>query len=68
MIRTELQIDYDDRAKPMSATCTACGEKMPEPPKAIQDPADIIMWSSQKYIEHRKMKHSQDDRRRIPRD
>jgi hypothetical protein len=67
MSRTELKFDYDDCARPISATCTACGEKMPKPPAELQSPADIIMWSAEKYIEHRKLKHSQDDRRRTPR-
>jgi len=68
MIRTELKFEYDLRAMPISAKCTACGERMPEPPEDLQNPADIIVWSSEKYIEHRNLKHSQDDRRRIPRD
>jgi hypothetical protein len=68
MIRTELKIDYDDEMRPISATCTGCGEKMPKPPADLQDSADIVVWSSEKYIEHRKLKHSEDDRRRFPRD
>jgi hypothetical protein len=68
MSRTELKFEYDDDAKPICATCTACGEKMPKPPAELQNTADIIMWSSEKYIAHRKLKHSQDDRRRFPRD
>jgi hypothetical protein len=68
MSRTELQIEYNEEMKPISATCTACGEKMPKPPGELQNSADVIVWLSEKYIEHRKLKHSQDDRRRVPRD
>jgi len=68
MTRTELKFEYDDHARPISATCAACGERMPEPPPDLQNPADIIVWTSEKYIEHRKLKHSQDERRRTPRD
>jgi len=67
MSRTELKFEYDEGARPISATCTACSEKMPNPPEELQNPTDIIMWSSEKYIEHRKLKHSQDDSRQVPR-
>ena len=71
MDRTELKIEYDSEMKPVSASCTACGEQMPLPPAKtfyLNDSADTIVWFSEVYIEHRKRKHSQDDRRRMPRD
>jgi len=68
MNRTELNVEYDSEMRPISATCTRCGEKMPQPPTDLQNSADIIVWLSEKYAEHRKLKHSQDDRRRVPRD
>jgi len=68
MSRTELNVEYDSEMRPISATCTRCGGKMPQPPANLQNSADIIVWLSEKYIEHRKLKHSQDERRRIPRD
>jgi len=71
MIRTELKIGYDNTMKPISATCIACGEKMPLPPAKLynlNESADTIVWFSERYIEHRRLKHSQDDRRRIRRD
>jgi len=68
MRMTELQIDYDDHARPISATCTACGEKMSNFPKDLENPADIITWSFEKFIEHRTLRHSQEDRRRIARE
>jgi len=56
-MRTELQFAYDENMRPVSATCTGCGEKMPMPPRTITDSADIVMWLSQRYLEHRKLKH-----------
>jgi hypothetical protein len=66
--RNEVKIDYDDEMKPVAATCTACGEKMPRPPADLKNAADTISWFSGKYIEHRRLNHSQDDRRRVPRE
>jgi|KBSMisStandDraft_5_1062788.scaffolds.fasta_scaffold29187_5 hypothetical protein len=68
MSRTELNVEYDGEMRPISATCTGCREKMPTPPADLIDPADIIVWLSNQYIEHRRLKHSKDDRRRVPRD
>jgi len=68
MNRTELKISYDKAMKPISATCTVCGERMPSPPAELQNSADIIMWLSEKYIEHQKLKHVHQDRRRFARD
>jgi len=65
---SELKIEYDEAMRPISVACTACGEKMPQPPSDLENAADIIMWLSEKYIEHRRLKHSHDDRRRVPRD
>jgi len=68
MNRTELKIEYDAHMKPIRAICNGCGEKMPLPPADLQKAADIIIWFSNKYLEHRRLKHSNDDRRRLPRD
>jgi hypothetical protein len=68
MYRTELKVEYNAEMKPTSASCTACGEKMPKSPADLENPADIIVWLSGKYIEHKRAKHSQDERRRVPRD
>ena len=66
--RTELKFSYDDNMHPIGATCGACGEKMPKPDPDLKDSADIIVWFSEKYIEHRRLKHTLDDRRRVPRE
>ena len=68
MSRTELKFEYDTKSRPISATCGTCGEKMPDAPAQIDQAADRIMWLSERYIEHRKLKHSSEDRRRMPRD
>ena len=68
MSKAELEIDYDQEMKPISAMCTACREMMLEPPADIVNSADIVLWLSVKFIEHRRLNHSQDDRRRIRRD
>ena len=68
MYRTELDVNYDAEMKPVSGSCTACGEKMPKPPADIENSTDVILWLSKQYIEHRNHKHSQDERRRIRRD
>jgi hypothetical protein len=41
---------------------------MPRPPADIVNSADIILWFSVKFIEHRRLKHLHEDRRRVPRD
>jgi len=63
MSKAELNIAYDNTMKPVSAMCTGCRETMPQPPVDLQQSADVIEWFSQKYIEHRNQKHSQDDGR-----
>lgn len=67
-IPTDLKVTYDGNMKPIRATCTGCGEKMPPPPPNLQKSADILMWLSEKYTEHRSLRHSEDDSKRIPRD
>jgi len=68
MYRAELSFDFDAEAKPASASCTICGEKMLLPPTDLRDTAEIIMWLSMVYLEHRMQKHLNEERRRVPRD
>jgi hypothetical protein len=68
-VRIELRFVYDENMRPIGATCSSCGEKMPKPDPALKDAAEIVMWFSERFLEHRNLlKHSQEDRRRIPRD
>jgi len=57
-MRTELRFVYDDNMRPIGATCSVCGEKMPNPDPALNDSADIIMWFSQEYVAHKNEKHA----------
>jgi hypothetical protein len=33
---------------------------MPPPPCIIENSADLVMWLSQRYLEHRKLKHGRE--------
>jgi hypothetical protein len=57
-MRTELAITYDTNMYPLSAKCKGCGEQMPPPGSELAEPVDIILWFSQLYVEHRKLKHA----------
>ncbi|WP_162601615.1 hypothetical protein [Occallatibacter savannae] len=59
----ELKLKYDPEMKPVSAWCSLCGEKMPDVPANLRDSGEIIMWMSMEFIEHRTLKHSNEDRR-----
>jgi len=68
MYRSELNLNFDAEMNPVSGSCSACGEKMPKSPADLRDSAEIIVWLSAKYTEHKMQKHAQEDRRRTPRD
>jgi hypothetical protein len=57
-MRTELSITYDRNMHPLSAKCKGCGEQMGQPGPELKEPVDIILWYSQLYVEHRKLKHA----------
>lgn len=56
-LRTELVISYDYDMFPVSAACACCGEEMPKPPEDIEVRADIILWFSVRFLEHKGQKH-----------
>jgi hypothetical protein len=56
-LRTELAISYDDDLFPVSAACTYCGEQMQKPAKVVKNAAEIILWFSVRFLEHKKLKH-----------
>ena len=68
MHRTELKIEYDAEMKPISAMCAVCREQMPTPPEDLKDTAEIIIWLSLVYLQNQMQKHSNEERRRMPRD
>ena len=53
----ELTIRYDHDLRPVSAECSSCGQQMATPPSDLHDSADIILWLSNHFVEHRKQKH-----------
>ena len=56
-MRPELTFSYDPQMRPLSARCTRCGEQMPTHPTELKEPADAILWLSQQFIEHKRLKH-----------
>jgi hypothetical protein len=55
--RTELAISYDGDLFPISAACTYCGEQMPKLAKDAKTAAEIILWCSVRFPEHKNLKH-----------
>ena len=61
-MKTELRFAYDENMRPISATCTGCGEQMAKPDPSLENSADIVMWLSEQFLEHRKEKrHRSED-------
>ena len=56
-MRPELAFTYDADMRPVAAKCTACREQMPPPPPELKDNADLIMWFSRHFFEHRAITH-----------
>jgi len=56
-MRTALAITYDGFMHPLAAKCRDCGEEMRQPGPELVEPVDIILWFSQLYVEHRRLKH-----------
>jgi hypothetical protein len=56
-MRTQLSITYDTYMHPLAAKCKECGEAMRRPGPDLKEPVDIILWFSQLYVEHRRLKH-----------
>jgi len=67
-IQCEVKIDFDSDLRPISAQCVRCREKMPSPPNDLKGSPEVIAWLSDKFIEHRTARHSEEERRRVPRD
>jgi hypothetical protein len=57
VLRTELAIVYNSDMFPVSASCTHCGEEMPKPDACLEFPADIVLWFSLQFLEHKRLKH-----------
>ena len=55
---SELSFMYDPQMRPVSAKCTICGQLMPPPPSHLLDSADLIMWLSGEFLEHKRIEHA----------
>ena len=53
---SELSFIYDADMRPVSARCSRCRQLMPPPPSALRDAGDMVMWLSQQFIEHKRLK------------
>jgi hypothetical protein len=56
---TELSFVYDPEMRPVTARCSVCGQLMAPPPSTVRDAADMVMWLSQQFLEHKRLKHPQ---------
>jgi hypothetical protein len=56
-LRTELAIIYDDDMLPVSAACKHCGEGMPKPDAGFESAAEMILWFSVQFLEHKRHWH-----------
>ena len=56
-VRSELSFSYDEHARPLSAKCAQCGEKMPSPGPELKSSADVIMWFAARFLEHKRLTH-----------
>ena len=57
-MNSELVIRYDADLQPISAQCSSCGQQMPSLPSDLHETADRVIWLSDRFIEHKKSKHS----------
>ena len=57
-VPSELVFIYDAEMRPVSAKCSLCGQLMQPPPSTLLDAADMVLWLSQQFLEHKRIKHS----------
>jgi len=57
-LRPDLAFTYDRQGQPVAAKCSLCGTTMPSPPADLTLPADVIVWLSHRYIEHKAEMHT----------
>ena len=58
-MRTGLAFIYDRHMQLVAAKCKLCGERMPKPRQQIGLLADRVLWLSQRFLEHKKLQHTQ---------
>jgi transcription elongation factor Elf1 len=55
----ELKFEYDAASFVKSAYCSICSERMPTPNPSVTNSADRVLWFAQRFIEHKKQRHSE---------
>jgi hypothetical protein len=61
--KPKLTIDYGTIHLPISATCSTCGEEMPEPGPHIASASEILKWFEAQFAYHLNLKHADENRR-----
>ncbi|MBS1806155.1 MAG: hypothetical protein JST28_22660 [Acidobacteria bacterium] len=56
-MKTELVFSYDSMMRPTSAKCRLCGQMMPKPGTELNSSADIVLWVSERFLEHKRLEH-----------
>jgi hypothetical protein len=52
-----LPFTRDEHHHPVSIKCPMCGEEMPPPTSRLESPLDVILWSTERFLEHESLKH-----------
>ena len=56
-VRSELVIEYDANAFPVTGKCTICGEEMPKAETGITSASEIILMFARQFVLHKRLKH-----------
>jgi hypothetical protein len=59
--KPKLTIDYGVTHLPTSATCSTCGEAMPEAGPYISSANETIRWFEAQFAFHLELKHARED-------
>lgn len=57
--KSELVFQYDDSSFVISAKCSLCGDKMPQPPANVTLSRDRVLWFAKRFLEHKKQLHAE---------
>jgi len=61
-LRSELAISWDEKMHPIAARCTWCGDPIPQPEPGLTDAAEIVLWFSKAFLDHKRVKHPNSQR------
>jgi len=59
--KTELEFHYNEKSFPIGATCTLCGEKMPQSDMEIKSAGDMVVWYAEQFQIHKSQKYPRED-------